>query len=297
MVLPRKLRDLLLSGALLGVPVLFLQSGLKEVGSAEMNPVDRVVLRVSAPIQSAITGAISGIHRGWRRYIYLVDVEQENEHLQSENERLRTMLQDARRGVGRLHHLEKLLGFRASRGVEVVGVRAIGRDASPFARALRVRVDLGDRTLRPGLPVVTADGVVGRVGRVFGSYSDVILAVDPKSAVDVVIQRTGGRGILRGIDGTNHYTCRIDYLLRKEEVKEGDLVVTSGVAGVFPKDLPVGRISRVTRRTYGLYQEVEVTPAVDFSSLREMLVILAPPPPPVSKVKTTRVAPARGFSP
>jgi rod shape-determining protein MreC len=73
--------------------------------------------------------------------------------------------------------------------------------------------------------------------------------------------------------------------------------VTSGVAGLFPKDLPVGRISRVTRRTYGLYQEVEVTPAVDFSSLREMLVILSPPPPPVSKIKTAKAVPARGFSP
>lgn len=294
MVLPRKFRDIVLCLALLAVPFLFLQTGLKP--EAELNPLDRVLLRVSAPIQAAVTGTVAGIHRGWRRYIYLVDVESENERLKRENNRLRSKLQEATRNLGRMDRLEKLLKFRASRGVETVGVRVIGRDASPFVRVLRVKIDRGGSTLRPGLPVVTADGAVGRIGRVFGDYSDVVLAVDPTSAVDVVIQRTGARGMLRGIDGVNRYTCRIDYLLRKEEVKIGDLVVTSGVAGVFPKDLPVGRISKVSGETSGLYREVEVTPAVDFSSLREMLVILAPPPPPAPKAEQ-RTVPARGLLP
>jgi rod shape-determining protein MreC len=283
MVLPRKFRDIVLCLALLGVPVLFLQAGLKS--EAELNPIDRLLLRISAPVQTGITAVFSGIHQGWRRYVYLIDVEQENEELRRENRKLKTKLRESKRNLGQMDHLEKLLGFRARRAVETVGVRVIGRDASPFVRVLRVQVDRGADTLRPGLPVVTAEGVVGRVRRVYGSYSDVLLAVDPKAAIDIVIQRTGGRGVLRGIDGTNRYACRIDYLLRQEEVKVGDLVVTSGVAGLFPRDLPVGRISKITRRTYGLYQQVEVTPAVDFSSLREMLVILAPPPPSMPETK------------
>jgi rod shape-determining protein MreC len=299
MVLPRKFRDIMLGVALLGVPALFLQSGLKNIHSpGSLNPVDRILLRVTAPIQATITGAISGVHQGWRRYVFLVGVERDNEQLRAENNKLKVDLREAGRSVSRLTHLEKLLGFRAARGVETIGVRVIGRDASPFVRVLRVKIDRGAPALKAGLPVVTADGVVGRVGRTpFGAYADVKLAVDPHSAIDVVIQRTGGRGVLRGIDGTNRYACRIDYLLRQEEVKAGDLVVTSGVAGVFPKDLPVGRISRVTRRTYGLYQEVEVTPAVDFSSLREMLVILAPPPPPLERGAKAAPSRARGFSP
>lgn len=289
----------MLCAALLGIPALFLQSGLKTIRSddVDLNPIDHALLRITAPIQAAITGAISGVHQGFRRYVFLVDVERDNEELRSENRRLKAKLQEVNRGLGRLKNFEKLLGFRAARGVETIGVHVIGRDASPFVRVLRVRIDRGKADLKPGLPVVTAEGVVGRVGRTFGRYSDVVLAVDPQSAIDVVIQRTGGRGVLRGIDGTNRYACRIDYLLRQEEVKAGDLVVTSGVPGVFPKDLPVGRISRVTRRTYGLYQEVEVTPAVDFSSLREMLVILAPPPPPLESGDKRTTARARGFSP
>jgi rod shape-determining protein MreC len=295
MVLPRKLRDIVLCVALLGLPLLFLYSNLKS--PAALNPFDRLVLRISAPLQAAVTGAVSGIHRGWRRYVYLIGVEKDNERLRQETERQRLTINEAQRQLSHLKRYERMLGFRSTHGVETIGVRVIGRDASPFVRVLRVHIDRGGGTVRPNLPVVTADGVVGRVSRVYGSYSDVILAVDPRSNIDVVIQRTGGRGLLRGIDGTNRYVCRIEYLLRKEEVKIGDLVVTSGVAGIFPKDLIVGRISKVTRRTYGLYQEVEVIPAVDFSGLDEMLVILSPPAPPVAHDAKSTPEPAWGLLP
>jgi rod shape-determining protein MreC len=294
MVLPRKFRDIVLCVALLGVPILFLQSNVKE--SSEASPIDRVILRISSPIQAAVTWAASGLHRSWRRYAYLVRVEQENESLRRKNAQQQIEIKRVQRQLVRLKRYERLLNFRTTRRIETVGVQVIGRDSSPFIRALRVQIDRGQGTLRPGLPVVTADGIVGRIGRVYGSYSDVVLAVDPKSSVDVVIQRTGGRGLLKGIDGTNRYVCRIEYLLRNEEAKVGDLVVTSGVDGVFPKDLPIGQISKVTKRTYGLYQEVEVIPVVDFSSLEEMLVILAPPPPAISQ-EGSGAEPARGLLP
>ena len=294
MVLPRKVRDIILVLALLGLPLVVFQANLKDPGA--LNPFDRAIMKVSAPVQAFVTTVISSVHSGWKRYVYLVGVEERGEKLAAENRKLKLELATAKRGLGRLELYEKLLGFRKTRSVETVGVRVVGRDASPFVRLLRVQVDRGKPTLRVGLPVVTAEGVVGRVGRAYGGYSDITLAVDPKSTIDVVIQRTGGRGLLRGLEGTNRYACRIDYLLRKEEVKVGDLVVTSGVAGVFPKDLAVGRISKVTRRTYGLYQEVEVTPTVDYSALKEMLVILSPPPPPAPKSEGAS-EPARGFLP
>jgi len=288
-VLPRKLRDVVLAVAILGIPLVLLQAGLKSPET--LNPLDRILLRGIAPMQSMITDTMTGLHLWWRRYLYLVGVQEENEALRRENMRLKNSLRMAGRDRQRITHYERLLDFRKQRGVE----RVIGRDASPFVRSLRVRVDRGKEVLRKGLPVVVADGVVGRISRVYGVYSDVRLAADPKSAIDVVVQRTGARGMLRGLDGTNRYACRIDYLLRKEKVKVGDLVVTSGVAGVFPKDVPVGRISRVTRRTYGLYQEVEVSPVVDLTALKEMLVILSPPPPSAPAVDGR--TPARGFMP
>ncbi len=294
MVLPRKAREIVLALALLALPVMVLHTSLK--APEQLNPFDLALLKVTGPVQAGMMAVIEGVHSGWRRYIYLVGVEEQNDKLKKQNLKLQMAVESARRDLGKLRNYEKLLGFRKERGVETIGVRIVGRNTSPFVRSLRVRIDRGDKSLRSGLPVITPEGVVGRVGRVVSPYSNIVLAVDPKSAIDIIIQRTGGRGLLRGIAGTNLYACRIDYLLRTEEVKVGDLVVTSGVAGVFPKDLPVGRISKVTRRTYGLYQEVEVTPSVDFTSLKEMLVILSPPPPPAPRAADAR-EPARGLLP
>jgi rod shape-determining protein MreC len=126
--------------------------------------------------------------------------------------------------------------------------------------------------------VLTAEGVVGRINKVSGKTSDVLLLVDARSAIDVFLPRTGGRGILRGKAGENGYRCSIEYLARGEQAKEGDLVVTSGLGGAFPRNLPVGKVTKVASGAVGLYQEVEVTPDVDFARLADVLVVAAPPP-------------------
>jgi rod shape-determining protein MreC len=147
------------------------------------------------------------------------------------------------------------------------------------------------------MPVLTSEGVVGRVNRVSGRTSDIMLLVDPRSAIDVVIPRTGGRGILRGKSGENGYRCSIEYLVRGEAAREGDKVVTSGLGGAFPRDLAVGVISKVMPGTVGLYQEVEVTPDVDFARLSEVLVVVAPPPAADPEAGAHRTAPpVRGLS-
>jgi rod shape-determining protein MreC len=130
------------------------------------------------------------------------------------------------------------------------------------------------------MPVVVPEGVVGRVHRAFGRFSDVLLSVDPSSRIDVIDQRTGARGILKGSGGQKEYTAKIEYLLRQDEVKVGDSIVTSGMGGRFPSDLPVGKVVKVLKKTYGLYQKVVVEPAVDFSKLTRVMVVVSPPPPP-----------------
>ncbi|MBW2734986.1 MAG: rod shape-determining protein MreC [Deltaproteobacteria bacterium] len=292
--MPRKVRDIALAAALLGVPFAFLQANLKDPD--EINPIDKVLLHISAPIQAGVTGVTSAVHRTWKRYIYLVGLQRQNERLVAENMRLHRSEREAQRKLARMGRFERLLAFRREKGVETFGARVIGRSSSPFVRALRVRIDRGQGEVRAGLPVVTANGVVGRISRVFGDYSDVRLAVDPKSSIDVVIQRTGARGLLHGKDAQDRYLCRLSFLLRKEEVKVGDLIMTSGAADVFPRDLPVGRVSRVSRRTYGLYQKVEVTPTVDFGALEEVLVIVAAAPP-AAPTAEGKPHPAQGITP
>jgi rod shape-determining protein MreC len=101
-----------------------------------------------------------------------------------------------------------------------------------------------------------------------------MLATDPKSSIDVVVARTGGRGVVKGIANSDRYRMRIEYLERKDEAAVGDLVVTSGLGTAFPRDLPVGKIIKVEKRGFGLYQEAEVEPVVDFGKLRDVLVVV-----------------------
>lgn len=294
LMLPRRWRDLVLALLLLGLPVLLLRAQLRE--PRDLNGFDRLLLRAASPLERAVTGAAAGAQRWWHRYFLLVHVERENEALRAERGRLRFALHQARRQLRLAARYERLLAFRQRRGLETVSARVIGRPPSPFVRALRLFVDRGGELLRRGMPVVTDEGVVGRVGRVFGDYAEVMLLVDPKSAIDVVFSRSRARGLLRGAEGTDRYLCRLDYVLRREAVRVGDWVVTSGAGGLFPEALVVGQVSRVGPDEGGLYREVDVRPAVDFGQLKEVLVIAAPPPAPVGG-GTPEVLPARGLAP
>jgi rod shape-determining protein MreC len=138
---------------------------------------------------------------------------------------------------------QRLLGLRNAVTAETLVARVIAIDVSPYFRVARIQLDRGEGLVSRGMPIITPDGVVGRINRVAGDTSDILLSVDPRSAIDVVLPRTGGRGILRGKPGENGYRCAIEYLMQGEQAKEGDLVVTSGLAG-FPRDLPVGKVSQ-----------------------------------------------------
>ena len=166
---------------------------------------------------------------------------------------------------------------------------------SPQFRVLRLRIDRGDKDVQPGMPVITGTGPVGRINKVFGDYADVTLISDPASSIDVIVPRTGGRGILTGLGRGNSYACKISYLERQNsvtssastKVQVGDEVVTSGLGASFPPGLVVGKISAVGKDD-GMFQNVEVEPIVDVSRVRAVEVLLAPPPPPDPDAGTKR---------
>jgi rod shape-determining protein MreC len=145
------------------------------------------------------------------------------------------------------------------------------------------------------MPVITGTGPVGRINKVFGDYADVTLISDPSSSVEVLIPRTGGRGILTGLGRSDSYSCAIEWLERSKvtaapaeaRVQVGDEVVTSGLGASFPPGLLVGRVTSVGRDD-GMFQKVEVDPAVDVSRVRAVEVLLAPPPPPDPDAKVKR---------
>jgi rod shape-determining protein MreC len=245
----------------------------------ELNWLDRLVLRVSSPVEELFTGAAHGVGRAWSGYINLVETRRDNLRLENENRRLQGEVARARLEEERVKRLESLLQLRAEVPSETIAARVVGVETSPHFRVVRIRLDRGAGEVKPGMVVLVPEGVVGRISRVFGPYCDVLLAVDPESQIDVRVPRTGARGVLKGKLGDNVYRTHIPEMARGEEAAVGDEVVTSGIGG-FPREIPVGKVVRVTKPDSGLWQDVEVSPSVDFARLGEVLVVLAPPPPP-----------------
>ena len=291
---PRKrLREAAVVAGVLLTAIIALRVSAKHPG--ELSALDRGILRIVSPGQSAMSFLARGITGGYGRYVELKGVRADNEALYVENRKLRTELLEMRRLAEESGRYQRLLGLRDATPAETIAARVIAIDASPYFRVARVDIDRGEGTVRRGMPVLTPEGVVGKINRVSGKSSDVLLLVDPRSALDVLIPRTGGRGILRGKSGDNSYRCNIEYLARGETVKEGDAVVTSGVGGAFPRNMAVGHVTRIIPGAVGLYQDVEVAPDVDFARLTDVLVVVAPPPAP-DPDPASHHTPARGLT-
>ena len=218
-----------------------------------------------------IVGNASGV---WNSYVDIIHTKEENEALRLENARLREENIGLQGILQENVRLSKLAGFKQDRPIyQLEPARVIAADISPFFRVLRIRIETRSDKILPEMPVVSAEGLVGRIERVNGKYCDVMLTIDPRSKVDVLTQLNRSRGILSGLGDEKQYSAKISYLLRRDEVEEGELVVTSGRAGSFPKELPVGRITSIDSSDFGLYQVGSVTPIVDFSRLEEVYII------------------------
>jgi rod shape-determining protein MreC len=268
-------KDVFISILALVIPFFFLKANLKD--PSQMTPLDRVVVTISTPLQWAATAVIEAVGGTWHSYMYLVGLQEENDRLRFENQRLRAengayfeTEQEARR-------LRRMLTFKETFGGSLRSARVVARGPTEQFRVVRIRIDVGDEGVAKGMPVVTFDGLVGQIYKIVGSFSEVMLTVDRMSHVPVVVQRNGAQGILRGTGELDRYTCEVEYLLRADEVREGDQLFTSGVGGKFPEGILVGRIATVQRENYGLFQKVTVEPAVNFSRLHEVFVITALP--------------------
>jgi len=273
----RRGRRTLLAVALLVLLALMLRASVR--APERLGPVDRLLVRITAPMQSVVVRLLSQISQSWTHYVSLVGVQRDNERLQAENAQLRMQLLAATQLAGRAERLQKLLDLRSQVLSDTTAAQVIGLEVSRQFRVMRLRLDRGGAEIKPGMPVLSAGGIVGRILRVVGPYSDVQLSTDPRSSVDVLLPRTGSRGVLKGVTNDTNYVSRIEYLVQKDEVQVGDEVVTSGLGGIFPPDMAVGRVVRLRKSAASMYQEVEVAPVVDFGKLREVMIVLSPPPP------------------
>jgi len=200
----------------------------------------------------------------------LADMRSENAQLQAQVSQLEAEVVTLREQAAEQEVLRALLGFaREQPANRYVAARVIGRDTSPFLRYLLL--DQGsDAGVRRGMPVVSENGLVGRISEVSASAAKVQLIIDPQSAINARVQETRAEGVLIG-QPTGELT--LTYLAQDAVVKAGDLVVSSGLGGGFPANILAGRVVSVRKRDYELYQTATVLPRVDFGKLEIVLII------------------------
>jgi len=269
----QRYRELLLVAALLLLPAGTYVANAKQ--GRDLSALDKFCLALSAPVArgaDAVLGAASSL---WTDYVALRGVHEENESLRRELGELKAQLNETREAELENRRLQELLAFARADAGKLVAAPVMG--VSPTHRRT-ITISKGEGAgIAEGMAVVTSEGVVGKVVATYGDTAEVQLLVDSASAVAARVQRSRARVTVRGTG--SEAALQLANALRTDDIEEGDLLVTSGTDRIFPKGLVVGRIGRIDRKPYGMYQEGEVLPAVDVSGLEEVLVVVEPGEP------------------
>lgn len=280
----KRYRDVLVVSVLLLYPLAtYLSSGHK---GREPNFIDRSVLAIASPVQGALTWIVDRAGGGVNGYLALRGSHEEAQALRVELAQAHAELNALKEAEGENARLKALLGYVESTADPEIPARVVGLNLS--AQFVSVRLNRGeDQSVHAGMPVVTPEGVLGQVVRAVSGSSDVMLVSDPASRVGVTIQRSRVRASAVGAgDGK---PLSFENAARDADVLEGDIVLTSGTDGIFPRGLKIGKIENVQRGTTGMFLTANVVPSVNLRRVEEVLVVpVAPAIPPAALLPAGR---------
>jgi rod shape-determining protein MreC len=240
-------------------------------GQIKNDPIGPLLLWILRPLQIVVhstTGLIKGVQEN---YLTLTGYKAENEKLRERITRLELERNRLLEAEAINQRLQQLLDFRSHLPSVTVTATIIANSASNWFQSCLI--DKGSaHGVRAGMSVVTPLGVIGRVVEVTAQSAKVLLLTDPNSGIDVIVQRTRARGI---VSGSLENSTILKYVKRSEDVQIGDRLITSGLDGIFPKGLMVGTVTKVRKQTLGLFQAIEVIPAVTTAQTEVVLVVNA----------------------
>jgi rod shape-determining protein MreC len=268
----KRYRELILVAVLLLVPLGIFFAHAKQ--PAERSAIDRGIVWIATPLEKAIGWTVRTTLGAWSGYVALRGSHEKAAALQRRVDELEIERQQLLQDRAEAERLRRLLAFadgtteRRYLGARVIGVR-LGTAGLQI-----LSIDRGTEDgVTKSMPVMVADGVVGRVLGVAAHSADVLVLTDRNSSIAVRVERTRARANVRGLGKPD--AARLEYALRMEDMIEGDILVTSGTDGVFPRGLKVGRVTQLERSGHGLFQEARVVPAVDVTRVEEVLVVTA----------------------
>ena len=230
----------------------------------------QAVLFLVSPVIKVTAVTVSSVSRVWGDYVDLRNLREESLRLTREAAVLQRRISYLEEQALETQRLQGLLAMKEISRTEFLAARVVGKDATNWFKT--VLIDRGSLAgIRRNQPVVAPDGLVGRVVEVTPTAAKVQLITDPVSAAGGLIQRTRVIGIVSGSLGAG---LKVRYLPLMADIAIGDEVVTSGMGGVFPKGIPLGRVIAAERRSGALFQEATLAPKVDLSRLEEVLILM-----------------------
>jgi rod shape-determining protein MreC len=235
-----------------------------------------VTFEVFSRVEHGTASFVKGGQGFWGNYIGLRGVKAENDALKKRLAELEVQLQQEHALAARAQRLQALMDLKSQATVPTIAAEVIAGNPDPVMRT--ITIDRGsDDGVQPDMAVIAPGGIVGRViGPVARGAARVQLVIDRSAAAGALIERTRAGGLIVGAEANP--PLRMELVSNLTDVQAGDVVVASGVDGIYPKGYTIGKIEKA-ERTSGLYYTITVRPSVDFSSLEEVLVVLTPPRP------------------
>ena len=253
---------------LLAAILIVLSYNLKQKSPAWL--IKKVVLEVAAPVQNILNVSVKSISDAWSRYLFLVGIEEENKNLKKKIDDLKAQLILYQEGYLQAERLRNLLALKDDYNFKFVTACVIGREQVALSKTVVINKGTA-HGLNAGMPVLAGSGLVGRVIDVSWHAAKILLLIDESSNIDAIVQRNRTQGIIRGA-GSQGYVLK--YISKTQDVEEGDVIISSGIGGVFPKGMMIGQVSRIDKQEAGLFLKINVVPSIDFSKLEEVLVLI-----------------------
>ena len=267
MFLLRKYKTAIFIVTILVIAVIMFSYNLKY--GADGSFFRKIVLEAVAPAQKVLSASVTSVKDDWLRYVLLVGIEEENKNLKNKINEFKATLILYQEGYLEAQRLRKLLSLTDDYHYHFISARVIGREQAALSKTILINKGTA-HGLKTGMPVIAPPGLIGRLVDVSWHASKVLLFIDENSNVDAIVQRTRMQGI---ISGAGPRGLILKYISKTQDVKEEDVIVSSGMGGVFPKGLLIGQVSHVDRQAASLFLKINVAPFVDFSKLEEILIL------------------------
>ena len=224
---------------------------------------------LAASFESGFFSFADSVRGTVRLYVQLIGIKKENQDLKSLTQLLQTRLQTFEELQRENERLQKLVEFRTSHKMDLIAAQIMSRDLLEDHASIQINKGT-QHGLQQGQAVISTEGVVGHVFRPEAFTSHVLLISDRFSVVDGRVSRSRARGI---VEGKGQNDCSLQYVEKSEDVKVGDLIVTTGLDNIFPKGFPIARVESIENKPYLVSLRVDLQPVVDPKKIEEVFVI------------------------